>query len=402
MLSYFEKLKKLEDFGLTEYQARVYLALLEFEVSTASEIPSASKVPRTKIYGIMRQLHEKGMVDIIPETPLKYRAVPFDHYLEKKVTEMRDKADELETESDKLSKEFEFLHKKPEKQGKFEVLYGRRNVRDRLNKIYSSAKKEILSIGTSNSPRRIINTTFWVIEDKKEEGLRIRYAFPVNNENRKDVNRISKYAEINHIDRNPPMHFVVVDMKECMLIHRVPDDADPVRGDDVAIWTDDEAIVNAMQEIALSFLDGGIGYKSFNAMGPIMGTIGNWIDSFGIDTDRTLIRMGEEVGHQIANKLKARSEMALLNEMGKFWGRYNMGEVEIEEKEPLIITMENYMNCRDNKEIAKFLCNFVKSTVETIISTKLNAKCSVREISCRDGGRTHCRLKIDIGEKKKK
>ena len=64
MLTYFERLKKLEDFGLTEYQARVYLALLEFEEATASQIPSASKVPRTKIYGIMRQLHDKGLVQI--------------------------------------------------------------------------------------------------------------------------------------------------------------------------------------------------------------------------------------------------------------------------------------------------------------------------------------------------
>lgn len=401
MLSYFEKLKKLEDFGLTEYQARVYLALLEFEVSTASEIPSASKVPRTKIYGIMRQLHDKGMVEIIPETPLKYRAVPFDHYLEKRVMEMRDKASELESGIVTLSKEFTFMHKKPEKQGKFEVLYGRRNVRDRLNKIYAAAKKEILSIGTSNSPRRIINTTLWAIEDKKKEGLRIRYAFPVTNENRKDVNRISKFGEINHIDRNPPMHFVVVDMKECLLIHRVPDDPDPVRGDDVAIWTDDEAIVNAMEEIAINFLDGGMGYKSFNAMGPIMGTIGNWIESFGIDTDSALNRMGEEIGLQIAKKLKSKSKDALLQELGKFWSKNNLGEIEIEEKEPLIISMENYMNCRDNKEIAKFLCNFVKSTVETIITNKLNAKCSVKEISCRDGGRTHCRLQIDIGDRHK-
>jgi len=67
LLTYFERLKKLEDFGLTEYQARVYLALLEFDVATAGQIPSASKVPRTKIYGIMRQLHDKGLVQIVPD-----------------------------------------------------------------------------------------------------------------------------------------------------------------------------------------------------------------------------------------------------------------------------------------------------------------------------------------------
>lgn len=400
MLTYFERLKKLEDYGLTEYQARVYLALLEFDVATAGQIPSASKVPRTKIYGIMRQLHDKGLVQIIPETPLKYKAVPFDRYLEKQIKDMREKAEELESNIETLSKDFVLRHRKPEKQGKFEVLYGRRNVRDRLMKIYSSAKKEILSIGTSNSPGRIINTTLWAIEDKKKEGLTIKYAFPVNENNKEKVERIANFAEIKHIDRDPPMHFVVVDLKECMLIHRVPDDADPVRGDDVAIWTDDEAIVNAMEEIALSFLNGGVGYTSFNALGPTMGTIGNWVESIGIDTDEMLTTLGKEMGSQIASKLRSKNKDPLLKEMARFWKKNNLGEVRVERKRPLIISMENYMNCRESPVVAKSLCNFVKATVETIMTTKLNAHCTVKKMSCPDQGRTFCRLQVDVRGKK--
>ncbi len=394
MLNYFERLKKLEDFGLTEYQARVYLALLEFDVATAGQIPPASKVPRTKIYGIMRQLHEKGLVQIVPETPLKYRAVPFDMFLEKQIVEMREKSNELEANKETLSKEFEFSHKKPERQGKFEVLYGRRNVRDRLNKIYTQAQSEILSIGTSNSPARIVNTTLWVIEDKK--GVDIKYAFPVNAGNREKVEKIAKYAEIKHIDRDPPMHFVVVDSRECMLIHRVPDDPDPVRGDDVAIWTDDEAIVNAMKEIAKSFLNGGVGYSSFNALGPTLGTIGNWIESTGVQTDEVLVNLGNEIGKRIATQLRSKSKEPLLKEIAAFWKKHNLGEVNVERKRPLIIAMENYMNCRESPEIAKSLCGFVKASMETIIRSRLNADCVVKRMSCPDGGRTFCRLELDI------
>ncbi|UCF09282.1 MAG: hypothetical protein JSW28_08445 [Thermoplasmata archaeon] len=391
-------MKKLEDFGLTEYQARVYLALLEFEVATASQIPSASKVPRTKIYGIMRQLHDKGLVQIIPETPLKYRAVPFDKYLQKHIRGMREKADELETNIDHLAQEFTFAHKEPEKQGKFEVLYGRRNVRDKLMSIYTAAKKEILSIGTSNSPGRIINTTLWALEDKKEEGLIMRYAFPVTKQNKEKVERLSNYVEIRHIDRDPPMHFVVVDERECMLIHRMPDDPDPVRGDDVAIWTDDEAIVNAMKQIAESFLEGGFGYTSFNALGPMMGTIGGWVDSLGLDTDTVLKGLGREIGNHIAGQLKSKKKEPLLKEIQKFWKNHNLGEVRIENRKPLIVMMENYMNCRESPLIAKSLCSFVKGMLETIVSSKLNADCRAKKMACPDKGRTFCRMEIQIGK----
>jgi predicted hydrocarbon binding protein len=324
--------------------------------------------------------------------------VPFGQYLKKNIGDMREKAKELEANIKTLSKDFAFKHRKPEKQGKFEVLYGRRNVRDRLAKIYSQAKKEILSIGTSNSPARIVNTTLWFTEDKKKEGVAVRYAFPVNSSNKDKVEKIAKFADISHIDRNPPMHFVVVDEKECMLIHRVPDDADPVRGDDVAIWTDDEAIVNAMKEIAQSFLDRGVGYTSFNAIGPIMGTIGNWIQSINVNTDKVFISMGQEVGRQIADHLKSKSKAALLKEIAKFWKKHNLGEVKVEQKKPLIITMENYMNCRESPDIAKSLCCFIKAAMETIMTAKLNAECNIKKMSCPDQGKTFCRLEIDIGK----
>ena len=94
------------EFGLTEYQSRVYLALLDLGKASASQIPPISRVPRTRIYATMSQLHEKGLVEIVPETPLKYKAVPFSRHLRKVSEEYRQKASEIEANMDALSKEF--------------------------------------------------------------------------------------------------------------------------------------------------------------------------------------------------------------------------------------------------------------------------------------------------------
>ena len=136
MLTFYERLTKLKEFGLTDYQARAYLALLELNVSTANQIPAISRVPRTKIYGIMRQLHDKGLVQIIPETPLKYRAVPFKQYLERRVGQLREEAEDLERSVDTLAESFQLQEHEPDEQGKFEMFYGRRNVRDKLKDMY--------------------------------------------------------------------------------------------------------------------------------------------------------------------------------------------------------------------------------------------------------------------------
>jgi len=92
-----DRLRKMADHGLTEYQARVYLTLLDLGSATASQISPLSKVPRTRIYATMQQLHEKGLVQILPETPLRYKAVPFATYLQTLADDMRSRAKQIDT-----------------------------------------------------------------------------------------------------------------------------------------------------------------------------------------------------------------------------------------------------------------------------------------------------------------
>lgn len=119
----------------------------------------------------------------------------------------------------------------------------------------------------------------------------------------------------------------------------------------------------------------------------------------GVNTNDALITLGKEIGRQVSGNLKSKKKEPLLKEMAKYWKKHDLGEVKVERKRPLIITMENYMNCRESPEIAKFLCSFIKATVETIMINKLNADCKVKEMGCPDHGRTYCRLQIDIKKK---
>ncbi|MDR2623779.1 MAG: TrmB family transcriptional regulator [Methanobrevibacter sp.] len=69
-------LKSLKHFGLTEYEASTYLTLNYMISGTATEISENSKVPRSKIYEILKFLDKKGFVEIEKGRPLKYSVVP--------------------------------------------------------------------------------------------------------------------------------------------------------------------------------------------------------------------------------------------------------------------------------------------------------------------------------------
>ncbi len=246
-----ERVKRMMDLGLTEYQARTYLALLELGSAHASQVPSLSRVPRTRVYATMKQLHEKGLVEIIPETPLRYRPVPFQRFLQQEARQLREEARRLEERAPELAKEFGVRAEAAvEERGRFEAIYGRRNVRERLMKMYEETGEEILGVGTAQSPSRIVKSAIHTLEEKAGQGVRIRYAFPVNAANREHVEVLARQARIRAIEFHLPIYFYVFDMRQVLFNHPIPDDDSFYRGDDIAIWTDDTGIARAMHTIA--------------------------------------------------------------------------------------------------------------------------------------------------------
>jgi len=246
------------EFGLTEYQSRVYLALLDLGKASASQIPPMSRVPRTRIYATMSQLHEKGLVEIVPETPLRYKAVPFSRHLRKVSEEYRQKASEIEANMDTLSKEFSIrAGGEPEERGRFEAIYGRRNARERLLKMYGSAQREIIGVGTRRSPGRILKAFGSLLGERAKAGVTIKYAFPSAKEDLPDVRALMEHAQVRKIDFEMPVYLHVVDRREFFMSHPIPDDESFYIGDDISIWTNDSAITKAMNEMAERIWRGG-------------------------------------------------------------------------------------------------------------------------------------------------
>jgi sugar-specific transcriptional regulator TrmB len=72
MIGVVEKLQKI---GLTEYEAKAYIGLLNVHLSTATQLSEKSGVPRTKIYSVLGSLAQKGWVKIYSGIPLLFKAV---------------------------------------------------------------------------------------------------------------------------------------------------------------------------------------------------------------------------------------------------------------------------------------------------------------------------------------
>ena len=76
MLIQSDLIKKIKDFGLNSYEAKIWTALLSRGVSSAGELSDISNVPRSRTYDVLESLEKKGFIIMKLGKPIKYMAIP--------------------------------------------------------------------------------------------------------------------------------------------------------------------------------------------------------------------------------------------------------------------------------------------------------------------------------------
>src|SRR5438105_10123031 len=74
--------RALKDFGLTEYEVKAYIALVESGPMPASQLSTTAMIPYSKIYEILGNLERKGWVESEQGRPSKYLPKPASTALE--------------------------------------------------------------------------------------------------------------------------------------------------------------------------------------------------------------------------------------------------------------------------------------------------------------------------------
>ena len=68
-------LDRLQDLGLSTYEAQTLINLLRLGTGTAQDITQIGGVPRTRVYEAAERLHELGFIDIQHTTPRKFTVI---------------------------------------------------------------------------------------------------------------------------------------------------------------------------------------------------------------------------------------------------------------------------------------------------------------------------------------
>jgi len=235
--------------GLTEYEARIYIALVKSGPSRAGEISFLSNVPRTKTYGALKELMRKNLVLAIPEKPERYLAASPNETLFPLVERLSQDLRKAEEAIQSLALSYEsmkYVRKaEPYEKSEIWVLKGRSEVFEKLNEMFMNAREYIHVITTLNGIVRSYKSNAGTLEKCKTKGVKILFIAPISKQNARVATEFMEIAEIRCLQIQPLIQSACIDGKSIIFTEAIPDDLDMTQGMDEAIWTTNPFLTRA-------------------------------------------------------------------------------------------------------------------------------------------------------------
>ena len=242
----------LHRLGLTEYECRLYLALVKMGPVKASEVSFFGQVPRTKAYGAINDLQQKGLVKVIPGKPEIYAASSPNEVLMPIVKKMAHEVTDSETVIEDLAMTYEsnkyVKRDTPSASEESWHMEGRQGIYNKLNEVMNEASKSINYSTSAVGLVRAYKAHAEAFERARKQGATVRVLCPINTTNSSIANELSEIAELKNTDEALSF-FVSVDSKHFIVVDSRPDDASTDRGYDQALWTTNELVVELFEQL---------------------------------------------------------------------------------------------------------------------------------------------------------
>ena len=226
----------LQDLGLSDYEIKVYLALLDNPASQASDVSRVAEVPVSKIYEVLANLEKKGWVESQQSTrPARY--YPKSPSTALQAVRIRQER-ELKSNEEYLLQELMPRYSKKETQEKPEIwiVRGEYNILAKVQETIDRCKREILVVVPS-ALNDVIDLVIPALTEVKNSGVSVRMLLSVQ-VNKDSLRKLASLSQV-RLKENMFGGGVISDAREVILLLGGGNEGvvDP-SGSALAIWSD--------------------------------------------------------------------------------------------------------------------------------------------------------------------
>jgi sugar-specific transcriptional regulator TrmB len=254
MIVQTELIKKIKDFGLNSYEAKIWTALLSRGISSAGELSDISNVPRSRTYDVLESLEKKGFIIMKLGKPIKYMALPpaeVINVIKKRIKEESVKQEQAmeELKTSPILNELTVLHTQGidmvEPTDLVGLVKNRENIYDYADAAIKNAEKSVYILTSKEGLTRKIAHMKKTLKKVADKGVQIKVLV----HNAKDLDVAS--AELKGIAEvktaNTQARFILVD--DHQLLFMITDDKEVHPSYDVGVWVRTPYFATAMKSM---------------------------------------------------------------------------------------------------------------------------------------------------------
>ena len=248
-------IKKLKDFGLNSYEAKIWTALLSRGVSSAGELSDIANVPRSRAYDILESLEKKGFILMKLGKPIKYIAIPPSEVIERVKKKIKQDLEHQEKHLDDLKQskildELTVLHTKGidtvEPTDVSGSLKNRESIYNHIEYMIGGAEKEVILVTSAEGLKRKHEYLKKSLNKAKQRGVNIKIVAPLSQLPKETLAELRKIGEVRHLE-SPKARFCLVDQNQ--LLFMLLDDKEVHPGYDYGVWVNTPFFSTALAEM---------------------------------------------------------------------------------------------------------------------------------------------------------
>jgi len=195
----------LHEMGLSEYEARAYLGVLQGGMTTAKEISEAVDIPQSRVYDVLESLESKGFVTVQPGRPKKFGPIEpelaINQYVQYKRANLEDELDRSRKVGDEFLDELDgkqFQYRQDDDIDVFWSYKGKNYILQQFGQYCAASNNEIRMLTTGDSFERFVTQHKEVLRDRHENGVDIRIIVPEDGVNDVVVDTAREWADVRH------------------------------------------------------------------------------------------------------------------------------------------------------------------------------------------------------------
>ena len=245
---------KMEKFGFTVNQAKVYLNIVQSGKTRVGRISKTTQLHRQDIYKLLPKLEKMGLITKTIDKPFMIEAIPIEKALESLITKEREKANERISHLENNLKEMvNAIQKQPEtkEEARFTLLTTDEAIKNRGRLTFKKIKKEFMLVTSmeniSASAQHHFRDFLQTIADNNAKSRLI----VVTSDDKEAVKQtIEKIAPskgqftAKFINKSVCKNYQVIDNKEVWIATQQKTEI----GYPCILWTNDQNIVDAYKE----------------------------------------------------------------------------------------------------------------------------------------------------------